>query len=340
MATVSTPDDVTTYTAHAHRWARGWELHIDGVGVTQSRTLNDAEAMVRDYIALDKGIAAEPFKVEILPQIEGSLDSEAAAVRQAVAAAEKAQRVAATQSRAVARKLKNAGLTGREIAFFLKISPQRVSQLLRPKDTNVESGPDSALGAIAPVSGASQAAELEARPAFATRAAEPLTSAEREATARLVTAPQAVTGARTADRGLNIDLAARPRPIRVFVAMAFHEDEPTLADYWHAMLRAAAGARRPLELIRPSGIDGDYEIADRIYKEIDSADLVIADLTLSSANVYLELGYARGRRKQVIQTCRSDTRLEFDVRNRRTLIYQNAAMLEHKLLQELNALVS
>lgn len=127
-------------------------------------------------------------------------------------------------------------------------------------------------------------------------------------------------------------------PVRAFVAMSFRdEDEPLLVDYWHAMLRAAERARRKFDLIRLSEIDGDYEIVDCIYREIDSADLVIADLTLSSANVYLEMGYARGRQKHVIQTCRSDTRLEFDVRNRRTLMYRNATMLEQKLLQELNA---
>lgn len=49
--------DKTTYTVIAKRWDRGWELHINGVGVTQSRALNDAEAMVRDYIALDTGAA-------------------------------------------------------------------------------------------------------------------------------------------------------------------------------------------------------------------------------------------------------------------------------------------
>jgi hypothetical protein len=120
--------------------------------------------------------------------------------------------------------------------------------------------------------------------------------------------------------------------------MSFRErDEPTLVDYWHAMLRAADSARRAFNLVRLNEIDGDYEIVDRIYREIDAAHLVIADLTLSSANVYLELGYARGRQKRVIQTCRSGTRLEFDVRNRRTLVYQNATMLEQKLLQELDA---
>jgi hypothetical protein len=41
---------MTTYVVRAKRWAHGWELHIDGVGVTQSRMLGGAEQMVRDYV--------------------------------------------------------------------------------------------------------------------------------------------------------------------------------------------------------------------------------------------------------------------------------------------------
>jgi hypothetical protein len=121
--------------------------------------------------------------------------------------------------------------------------------------------------------------------------------------------------------------------------MSFREEEePALVDYWQAMLRAAERACREFKLIRLDEVEGDYDIVDRIYKEIDASHMVIADLTLSPPNVYLEIGYARGREKQVIQTCRYDTRLEFDVRGRRTLTYRNATTLEHKLLQELNAL--
>jgi nucleoside 2-deoxyribosyltransferase len=121
--------------------------------------------------------------------------------------------------------------------------------------------------------------------------------------------------------------------------MSFREcDEPRLVDYWRAMWRAAERARREFKLVRIDEIDGDYEIVERIYREIDAADLVIADLALSSANVYLEIGYARGREKRVIQTCPAGTQLEFDVRNRRTLVYQNATTLEDKLLRELDAM--
>jgi hypothetical protein len=126
---------------------------------------------------------------------------------------------------------------------------------------------------------------------------------------------------------------------RVFVAMSFREEEePALVDYWQAMLRAAEKARRDFQLTRVDEVEGDYEIVEQLYREIGAAHLVIADLTLSPPNVYLEIGYARGRSKQVIQTCRADTRLEFDVRGRRALIYRNATMLEHMLLSELDAL--
>jgi hypothetical protein len=126
---------------------------------------------------------------------------------------------------------------------------------------------------------------------------------------------------------------------KVFVAMSFRDnEEPALVDYWYAMQRAAMRARGEFELRRIDKVEGDYEIIDRIVKEIDAADLVIADLTLLSPNVIYELGYARGRGKYVIQTCREGTHLEFDVRGRRTLMYPNATVLEEKLLNYLNTL--
>lgn len=69
--------------------------------------------------------------------------------------------------------------------------------------------------------------------------------------------------------------------------------------------------------------------------QVDTADIVIADFTLNSRNVYFELGYARGKAKRVIQSAKKGTDLEFDVRNWRTLIYRNATELEEKLAPEL-----
>lgn len=41
------------YKVVAKAWEHGWELHIEGIGVTQSEGVEDAEAMVRDYLELD-----------------------------------------------------------------------------------------------------------------------------------------------------------------------------------------------------------------------------------------------------------------------------------------------
>ena len=120
--------------------------------------------------------------------------------------------------------------------------------------------------------------------------------------------------------------------------MSFREEqEPALVDYFGAMRRAVTRTGLPIELRRVDLMEGDYEISQRLMDAIREADVLLADFTLSSANVYFELGYARGHGKRVIQTARKDTRLEFDVRNWRTIIYKNATELEERLVLELKA---
>lgn len=122
---------MSTYMVHARRWKHGWELHVDGVGVTLSRNLDGAEQMVRDYIETrtDKDTADDA--VIIQPEVGGGLDEAAKAAREAVAEAEQALRAAASRSRQVVRQLSDEGLSGRDIAAILHVSAQRVSQLLK-----------------------------------------------------------------------------------------------------------------------------------------------------------------------------------------------------------------
>lgn len=126
------------------------------------------------------------------------------------------------------------------------------------------------------------------------------------------------------------------RKVSVFVAMSFRdEEEPALVDYYKAMERAAASTELPIAPTRIDLEDGDYEISQKIMEKIDECEVVIADFTLSPRNVYFELGYARGRGCRVIQTSRTDTILEFDTRNWRTLFYRNVTELEEKLVPAL-----
>jgi nucleoside 2-deoxyribosyltransferase len=128
------------------------------------------------------------------------------------------------------------------------------------------------------------------------------------------------------------------RAITAFVAMSFREEEePALVDYYAAINRAAKNSGLPIKVTRMDLEAGDYEISQGIMDKIDEADIIVADFTLSSRNVYFEVGYARGQQKRVIQTARKETVLEFDVHHWRTLFYRNATELEARLLPELAA---
>jgi hypothetical protein len=93
--------------------------------------LADAEMMARDLIWRRVGISPDAFAVAITPEIGQGIDEEIREAREAVRAADRARREAAAQSRRAARRLQQAGLSGRDIARVLDVTPQRVSQLLK-----------------------------------------------------------------------------------------------------------------------------------------------------------------------------------------------------------------
>lgn len=155
---------MSTYIAHARKWDGGWELHIDGVGVTQSRTLRDAERMVRSYVSMDTGADRDSFEVEIVPDLAG-LEGQVRQVRGSTARAEEAQRKAATMARTVVRDLKAWGLSGNDMSALLKVSPQRVSQLAKSERSEARSA-KSVLSSTQPISsrrGSSKAAKSSTR---------------------------------------------------------------------------------------------------------------------------------------------------------------------------------
>ena len=119
------------YAVEAKRWEHGWELHVEGVGVTQSKSLHSAASVAREYISLAEDISDEStIDVEIRPQIDNALGQEVIAARKAVQELGERQREVAALSRAAARDLAESGLSGADIAVVLDVSPQRVSQLL------------------------------------------------------------------------------------------------------------------------------------------------------------------------------------------------------------------
>lgn len=90
--------DVKTYEVIAEQWEHGWELSVDGAGITQSSTLTDADQQTRDYLASELGGEPEDYRVTVRPQL-GGLEDDVLGARAAIADAAKAQGEAADRSR-------------------------------------------------------------------------------------------------------------------------------------------------------------------------------------------------------------------------------------------------
>ncbi|HSY15283.1 MAG TPA: hypothetical protein VK816_04785 [Jatrophihabitantaceae bacterium] len=128
---------MNTYTVHAKRWDHGWELNIDGLGVTQTRTLARAERDARDYIELLTGNAG--VDIVLVPSI-GPLDQKIVGLKRKQAQVAELQEKVAAESRALVAELQGMGLTGDDIARTVGISAQRVSQLAARKASGTGTG--------------------------------------------------------------------------------------------------------------------------------------------------------------------------------------------------------
>lgn len=146
--------------------------------------------------------------------------------------------------------------------------------------------------------------------------------------------PRGATLSDTESRMLDVGVASSQKP-HVFVAMPFAKGK--MEDVYGFGIQGAVNAAGYLcERIDFTTFTGD--VLDRIRDRIESASLVIADLTGANANVYLEVGYAWGRGKQTVLLAEEDTDLKFDVRGQRCLLYSNITDLAKKLAETLNGL--
>ena len=124
------------YEVRAKRWAGGWELHIDGVGVTQARTLRQADRMVRDYVAFMVGERQAETATFIVHAEVGGIEKRVAATKAASDRVARQQEKVAADYRKVAYELKERGLTGEDAARVMDLSPQRYSQLIKSAAVN------------------------------------------------------------------------------------------------------------------------------------------------------------------------------------------------------------
>jgi hypothetical protein len=119
-----------------------------------------------------------------------------------------------------------------------------------------------------------------------------------------------------------------------FVAMAF---APELEDTYHYGIQGPVKAAGLLcERVDQAVFDGP--IIQRIKERIETAKVVIADLSMANPNVYLEVGYAWGRGRPTVLLVRDVKELRFDVASYRCIVYRSIRELESLLTRELERL--
>jgi DNA-directed RNA polymerase specialized sigma subunit len=113
----------------AKHWEHGWELHVEGVGVTQVRTLAGAAQQAADLIETMTGEVVDPDTLTFRIDLPDHLAERAQAARRLARDAEEINRKAADESRAVVRELRDQGLSVTDAAVVMGVSRGRISQL-------------------------------------------------------------------------------------------------------------------------------------------------------------------------------------------------------------------
>lgn len=125
---------MTTYTVTAIRDGSWWSLVAADVGgrevASQSRRLDQANAAIREAIALVLDVEENSFDVEVVPALDQTTVSEQTLEllelrRELSRLGERSRRLT---PQAVA-ELRAAGLTVRDVAELLGVTPSRVSQI-------------------------------------------------------------------------------------------------------------------------------------------------------------------------------------------------------------------
>lgn len=65
-------------------------------------------------------------------------------------------------------------------------------------------------------------------------------------------------------------------------------------------------------------------ILERIYRQIELADLIVADMTGQNPNVFYEVGYAHAKGKLCILLTQNADDIPFDLKHHRHIVYGNS----------------
>jgi hypothetical protein len=120
----------------------------------------------------------------------------------------------------------------------------------------------------------------------------------------------------------------------LFIAMPFTKDMEDI--FYYGIQRAVDANDYVCKRMDKEYFTGD--IIEQIKNNIITSAAVIAELSNSNPNVYLEVGYAWGKEIPTILLIQDSKELSFDVRGQRCLIYNTIKSLEDLLTKELEEL--
>jgi hypothetical protein len=121
----------------------------------------------------------------------------------------------------------------------------------------------------------------------------------------------------------------------LFAVMPFHED---FRDVWAGGIQRAANGTG-LTPIRIDMITASGEVTDDIVTVIEMSEIVVVDVTRNNPNVMFEFGFALAKNKPHVVISQSTEFLTFDIKNVRTIMYQNTWQGIEKLHKDLQAFV-
>lgn len=134
------------------------------------------------------------------------------------------------------------------------------------------------------------------------------------------------------------DFTVRGSPPRAFVVMQFGEPYDM---FYREVIQTRAEAAG-FEVFRIDEKAGPGVIFQDIQREIEQAEVVIAEITPANANVFYELGYAHALGKPTILLAQRGAQLPFDIRSYRVVFYNDTiggkAEVERNLSRHLEAI--
>jgi hypothetical protein len=122
------------------------------------------------------------------------------------------------------------------------------------------------------------------------------------------------------------------KPIFAFVLMPFHSkyDDVYTIGIKEAAEKVGIVAERLDKQIFAEGM------MERVYRQIEAADIIIAELSEKNPNVFYEVGYAHAKDKLCILQTNDAQDIPFDLRHRRHIVYNGSlTYLRDELIKNL-----